>query len=103
MAYSVALRRTEIGIRAALGATPRTIFGEITREGVMLAAAGAAIGLLAALGVTRLLGSMLYGVPPGDPVTFVLAALVLIAVAAVASAIPGMRAATMDPVKILRN
>jgi putative ABC transport system permease protein len=103
MAYSVALRRTEIGIRAALGATPRTIFGEITREGVLLAAAGAAIGLVAAFGVTRLLRSMLYGVPPGDPVTFVLAALVLIAVAAVASAIPGIRAAAMDPVKILRN
>ena len=94
MAYSVALRRTEIGIRAALGATPRTIFGEVTREGVYLAAAGAAIGLLvAALGVTRLLRTMLYGVPPGDPVTFLLAALVLIAVAAVASALPGLRAA----------
>ena len=103
MAYSVSLRRTEIGIRAALGATPRTIFGEVTREGVYLAAAGAAIGLLAALGVTRLLRSMLYGVPPGDPVTFLLAALVLIAVAAVASALPGMRAANMDPIKILRN
>jgi ABC-type antimicrobial peptide transport system permease subunit len=46
---------------------------------------------------------MLYGVPPGDPVTFLLAALVLIAVAAVASALPGIRAAHMDPVKILRN
>jgi putative ABC transport system permease protein len=103
MAYSVALRRTEIGIRAALGATPRTIFGDVTREGVYLAAAGAAIGLLIALGVTRLLRTMLYGVPPGDPVTFLLAALVLIAVAAVASALPGMRAANMDPVKILRN
>jgi putative ABC transport system permease protein len=103
MAYSVSLRRTEIGIRAALGATPRTIFGEVTREGVYLAASGAAIGLVVALGVTRLLRTMLYGVPPGDPVTFVLAALVLIAVAAVASALPGIRAAHMDPVKILRN
>ena len=103
MAYSVALRRTEIGIRAALGATPRTIFGEITREGVTLAAAGAAAGLVAAFGVTRLLGTILYGVPPGDPITFLLAALVLIAVAAVASALPGRRAANMDPVKILRN
>jgi len=103
MAYSVALRRTEIGIRAALGATPRTLFGEVTREGVYLAATGAAIGLVAALGVTRLLRTMLYGVPPGDPLTFVLAALVLIAVAAVASALPGLRAAHMDPVKILRN
>jgi len=103
MAYSVSLRRTEIGIRAALGATPGTIFGEVTREGVYLAAAGAAIGLLVALGVTRLLRTMLYGVPPGDPVTFLLVALVLIAVAAVASALPGMRAANMDPVKILRN
>jgi putative ABC transport system permease protein len=103
MAYSVSLRRTEIGIRAALGATPRTIFSEVTREGVYLAAAGAAIGLVAALGVTRLLRTMLYGVPPGDPVTFLLAALVLIAVAAVASALPGLRAAHMDPVKILRN
>ena len=103
MAYSVSLRRTEIGIRAALGATPKTIFGEVTREGVYLAAAGAAIGFLAALGVTRLLRTMLYGVPPGDPGTFVLAALVLIGVAAVASALPGIRAAHMDPVKILRN
>ena len=103
MAYSVALRRTEIGIRAALGATPRKIFGEVTREGVMLAAAGAAVGLVTALGVTRLLRTMLYGVPPGDPVTFLLAALVLIVVAALASALPGMRAASMDPVKILRN
>jgi len=103
MAYSVALRRTEIGIRAALGATPKTLFGEVTREGVYLAAAGAAVGLLVALGVTRLLRTMLYGVPPGDPVTFLLAALVLVAVAAVASALPGMRAASMDPVKILRN
>jgi predicted permease len=103
MAYSVALRRTEIGIRAALGATPRTIFRDVTREGIYLAAAGAAIGLVAALGVTRLLRTMLYGVPPGDPVTFLLAALVLIAVSAVASALPGIRAAAMDPVKILRN
>ena len=103
MAYSVALRRTEIGIRAALGATPRTIFGEVTREGVMLAAVGVAVGLVAALGVTRLLRSMLYGVPPSDPVTFILAALVLIGVAAIASALPGWRAASVDPVKILRN
>ncbi|MCU1337249.1 MAG: permease [Bryobacterales bacterium] len=103
MAYSVALRRTEIGIRAALGATPRTIFGEVTREGVTLAAAGAAVGLVVALGVTRLLRTMLYGVPPSDPVTFALAAIVLIAVAAIASALPGMRAAAVDPVKILRN
>ena len=103
MAYSVALRRTEIGIRAALGATPRTIFGEITREGIGLAAAGAVVGLVAALGVTRLLRSMLYGVPPGDPLTFVLAAAVLITVAALASALPGLRAASVDPVKTLRN
>jgi putative ABC transport system permease protein len=103
MAYSVALRRTEIGIRAALGATPRTIFGDVTREGVMLAAAGAAVGLVAALGITRLLRTMLYAVAPGDPLIFALAALVLIIVAAVASALPGMRAASMDPVKILRN
>jgi predicted permease len=103
MAYSVSLRRTEIGIRAALGATPQTLFGEVTREGVSLAAAGAAIGLVTALGVTRLLRTMLYSVPPADPVTFLLAALVLIAVAAVASALPGLRAASMDPVTILRN
>lgn len=103
MAYSVALRRTEIGIRAALGATPRAIFGDVTREGVYLAATGAAIGLIAALGVTRLLRTMLYGVPPADPITFLLAALVLIAVAAIASALPGMRAANMDPGATLRN
>jgi len=61
------------------------------------------VGLVAALGVTRLLRSMLYGVPPSDPVTFILAAAVLIAVAAIASALPGWRAASVDPVKILRN
>jgi len=55
------------------------------------------------LGVTRLLRSILYGVPPSDPVTFVLAAAVLIAVAALASALPGWRAASVDPVKTLRN
>jgi len=103
MAYSVTLRRTEIGIRAAMGATPRTLFREVTREGITLAAAGAAIGLVAALGVTRLLRTMLYGVPAADPITFLLAALVLLAVAAAASALPGMRAASLDPVKILRN
>jgi putative ABC transport system permease protein len=103
MAYSVTQRRTEIGIRAALGATPGTLFREVTREGVTLAAAGAAVGLVAALGVTRLLRTMLYGVPAGDPATFALAALAVIAVAMLASALPGMRAATMDPVKTLRN
>ena len=103
MAYSVALRRVEIGIRAALGASPRTLFNEVTREGVTLAAAGAVLGLVAALGVTQLLRTVLYAVPPGDPLTFVLAAVVLIAVAALASALPGMRAARMDPVETLRN
>ena len=103
MAYSVALRRTEIGIRAALGATPRTIFGEVTREGVIWPPPEPRSDSSPRLGVTRLLRTMLYGVPPGDPVTFLLAAMVLIAVAALASALPGMRAASMDPVKILRN
>jgi putative ABC transport system permease protein len=99
----VALRRTEIGIRAALGATPRKIFGDVTRQGVGLAGAGTILGLIAALGVTRLLRSMLYDVPPADPVTFALTALVLLAVAAAASALPGWRAAALDPVKTLRN
>ncbi len=103
MAYSVTLRRTEIGIRAALGATPRKIFRDVTREGVMLAVAGAAIGLLAALGVTRLLRTILYGVPAGDPLTFGLAAAVLIAVALIASALPGLRAASVDPAQIMRS
>ena len=103
LAYSVALRRTEIGIRAALGATPRKIFRDVTREGVLLATAGAGIGLIAALGVSRLLRALLYGVPPGDPLTFALTALILIAVAAAASAVPGLRAANVDPVKTLRT
>jgi len=103
LAYSVTLRRTEIGIRAALGAAPRTIFGEVTREGVMLAAAGAGVGLIAALGVMRFLRTMLYGVAPGDLLTFVSAAAILIAVAVLASAVPAVRAARVDPVKILRT
>ena len=103
MAYSVTLRRTEIGIRAALGATPGMIFRAITREGIALALAGTVVGLVVSLGVTRLLRNMLYGVPPSDPATFVGAAVVLLTIATLASALPALRAARVDPVTTLRH
>ena len=103
MAHLAGQRRTEIGIRLALGARPASILTLILNDGLRLVAIGAAIGLAAALGATRWLESQLFGVRPGDPLTFVIVCALLTAVAAVACLIPARRAMRVDPAVALRN
>ena len=102
IAYSVAQRTAEIGVRVALGATPSSIMRGIMRETLVLTAAGIAIGIPAALASGTLLISFLYGMTPGDPVTFALAAATLLSAATIAAALPARRAARVDPALALR-
>jgi predicted permease len=103
MAYSVANRRNEIGIRIALGAQPGQVRGMILRESTWLSVAGIAAGVGAALLLTRLVKTMLYGIEPYDPVTMTGGVVVLMAVALVASWIPARRAASVQPMEALRH
>ncbi|MGD0913492.1 MAG: ABC transporter permease [Terracidiphilus sp.] len=103
MAYSVANRRNEIGIRLALGAQPGQVRGMILRESTWLAIAGIVAGTGAALGLTRLVKSMLYGIQPWDPATIVAGVLVLLLVALASSWIPARRAAGVQPMEALRH
>lgn len=103
LVYLVAQRTQEIGIRMAIGASRREVVRFVFVEGMRVALLGVAIGLvLSALGV-RALASLLYGVKPWDPVTWLLAPAVLVAVAAVACVVPAMRAAAIDPLSALRQ
>lgn len=103
LAAVVGERRREIGVRLALGAAPRQVLSMIIRGGLGLAAVGGVIGLAGAYGLTRYLESILYGVTPADPATFVLTALVFALTGAAASWIPARRAARLDPVETLRG
>jgi len=103
MAYSVANRRNEIGIRIALGAQPAQVRGMILRESIWLAGAGVVIGVAAALALARLVKSMLYGTQPYDPPTLAGGVLILLAVALAASWIPARRAAGVQPMEALRH
>jgi predicted permease len=103
MAYSVANRTNEIGIRLALGAEPRQVQGMILRESGWLAFSGVVVGVGAALALTRLVKSMLFGVQPWDPATLVAGALLLLTVALAASWIPARRAAGVQPMDALRH
>jgi predicted permease len=103
MAYAVARRTVEIGIRLALGARRATVQWLILRQSLWMVALGLAIGIPAALGLTRFVQAKLYGVQPTDPVSFVAAALAITAVGAVAAWIPARRAARVDPIQALRN
>jgi predicted permease len=103
MAYSVANRRNEIGIRMALGAQPAQVRGMILRESGWLAGAGIAVGVGAALLMTQLVKSMLYGIKPYDPATLVGGVMTLMVVALAASWIPARRAAGVQPMDALRH
>ncbi|HKG96143.1 MAG TPA: FtsX-like permease family protein, partial [Gemmatimonadaceae bacterium] len=103
MAYSVAQRTQELGIRMALGASPRDVLALVVRQGAGLAAVGIALGLGGALALTRLMSGMLFEVSATDPVTFGAIALVLAAIATLASYIPARRATRVNPVDALRN
>ncbi len=103
MSYTVSQRTRELGIRMVLGARPREVLGVVVRQGMLLAGAGVAGGLLLALASMRLLGTFLVGISPFDPLTFLAAALFLGAVAAIASFLPAHRATRMDPATALRS
>ncbi|HSC27212.1 MAG TPA: ABC transporter permease [Vicinamibacterales bacterium] len=102
IAYSVTERTQEIGIRMALGADRRDVLRMVVGRAMLLAAAGTALGAAGALPLTRLMESLLFDVTPGDPLTFLAVAGILCGVAAVASYVPGRRAARVDPVIALR-
>ena len=102
MAYSVTQRRTEIGIRMALGATRNDVLLEVLRRGSALALAGLGVGLCASIAVGRLLSSMLFAVTPKDPETLVGVSVLLSTVALAASYLPARRAAKVDPMVALR-
>jgi putative ABC transport system permease protein len=103
LAYTVVLRTREIGIRVAIGAEPKHVARYILRNGLALALTGIGIGLVAALVLTRYMSSLIFGVSAFDPLTFTGVACLLIVVAALASYIPAIRAAKIDPIDALRG
>jgi predicted permease len=102
LAYLVAQRTNEIGIRMALGASHREVLGLVVRNGMRMTFAGLSLGIVAALGLTRLLAGLLFGVKPTDAFTFGSVAILLCGVALLACYIPARRATRVDPIVALR-
>ena len=103
LSYGVTQRRREIGIRTALGATPRDILAMVLRQGAVMTVSGLAVGFLVAAWTGRYLSGFLFGVTPADPATFVMVGVALSAIAAIACGIPARRAAKLDPIDALRH
>lgn len=103
LAYVVRLRQNELGVRIAFGATPRRIFRLIIGRGLALTALGVLVGVALGLSVTRLMQSLLVGVTPSDPQTFLAVSLMFLGVALLAAVVPARRATRVDPVVSLRN
>ena len=102
LAYAVSQRRQEIGVRVALGATPRSVLGLVIGKGMLLAGVGVVIGVGGAFLATRSMQTVLYGIRPSDPVTFVEVVAVLLGASFLASWLPARRALRIDPVNALR-
>jgi ABC-type antimicrobial peptide transport system permease subunit len=103
MAYSVAQRTREIGIRMALGASPRKVLALIGGRAALLILLGLMLGIAGALTLSQLIASQLWGIQPTDPATFTGVSLLLIAVALVACLVPARRAIRVDPTEALRT
>ena len=103
LAYSVSQRTREIGIRMALGAAPGRVLGMLLGQGLAAAAIGLGLGLVGAIGLSRLISGLLFGVEPTDPLCFLGSALVLSVVALVACLLPARRATVIDPMLALRT
>jgi len=103
LSYLVSSRQREIGVRIALGAPRSAVLGMVVRRGLMMAGIGTAIGVVAALLLTRYLRDVLFGVEPTDPLTYGLVVVSMLAVAGLASAVPARRAATVDPAIAFRS
>ena len=102
LSFEVARRTHEVGVRMALGASPREVFGLVLRRGVRVVALGAVIGIVAALGLTRYLQSLLYGVRPIDPLAYAAGTVLLLVVTMGACYVPARRATKVDPIAALR-
>jgi ABC-type antimicrobial peptide transport system permease subunit len=103
VSYSVTQRTQEIGIRMALGARATNVFGLVLRGSMKWVFAGLALGIAGSLGIARLLGTLLYGVRPTDPVVLGVVSATLASVAFLASFVPARRAANLDPLRTLRH
>jgi len=103
VSYSVTRRRREIGIRMALGADSRDTVGLIVGQAIRVVVIGALVGIAGSIALARLIRSLLYGVGPSDPVTYLAVGLGLVAVGTLAAAIPAVRAARVNPVVALRQ
>jgi len=103
ISYIVSQRTRELGVRLALGANAGDVRRMVLRHGLILCTAGVSLGLVAAFGLTRLMGALLYGVDPVDPVTFGLVSVSLTVVALLASYVPAARAAAIDPADAIRH
>jgi putative ABC transport system permease protein len=103
MSYTVSRRTHEIGVRMALGAGAGDVLGLMMKHGLRVTVPGIVLGLAGSFGLTRLIGSMLFGVPPNDPVTLSIVSLLLMGIALAACYFPVRRAMSVDPVRALRN
>jgi len=103
ISFLVTQRRQEIGVRVALGARSEDVVRLVLRQGASLAMTGILIGAVAAVGLTRLISGLLYGVSATDPLSFVAVMVLLTVVALVASFVPARRAAKVDPMTVLRG
>jgi putative ABC transport system permease protein len=103
VSYAVSMRTREIGVRVAMGAQRNDVLGLVVCHGLVIAGVGVAIGIAAALALTRFLASLLYGVTARDPWTFAIASVVLTAAAMAACIVPAARATRVDPLVALRH
>jgi len=103
LAYAVGQRRREVSIRLALGAEPRTLLWLFVRKGLVLDCAGSIAGLALAAGLSKWISSLLFGITPLDPVTYLASGALITAAAMVASYIPARQAASVDPMETLRG